>query len=68
MAKKKPMTPAQKAIVIPLAIIQITLMIFAGIDLIRRKAVNGPKWLWGIVIVCINTFGPISYLLFGRKK
>lgn len=68
MKNKKPMTPTQKMFVIPLAIAQFVLMFIAGIDLIRQKAVNGPKWLWGIVIVAINFFGPISYFLFGRKK
>ncbi|WP_010289240.1 PLD nuclease N-terminal domain-containing protein [Kurthia massiliensis] len=68
MTKKKPMTPAQKMVVIPLAIIQIVLMIVAIIDLVRNKAVNGPKFLWGIIVIGVNTFGPIAYFLFGRKK
>jgi hypothetical protein len=52
----------------PLILIDLALMIYALVDLIRRdqRAVRGNKWLWVPIIVLFNTFGPIIYLLVGR--
>jgi Phospholipase_D-nuclease N-terminal len=54
--------------VIPLALLQLALMIVALVDLIRRKRTKGPKWVWVLAIVFVNFFGPIVYLLFGREE
>ncbi|MDD4877327.1 MAG: PLDc N-terminal domain-containing protein [Dehalococcoidales bacterium] len=54
---------------IPLAVIEFGLMIFALNDLIKRKVVKGGKKLpWGIVIVVFSIIGPIFYLLVGREE
>jgi hypothetical protein len=53
---------------IPIIIIQVGLMVFCLIDLIRREHTNGPKWLWGLVIVFGELIGPIIYLIFGRQE
>jgi hypothetical protein len=55
---------------VPILVLQLGLLIFALIDLIRRPAggVNGPKWLWIIMIVVINIIGPIAYFLIGRRE
>jgi len=53
---------------IPLALLQLALMIVALVDLIRRKRTKGPKWVWALAIVFVNFFGPIVYLLFGREE
>ena len=42
-------------------------MIIALLDLVKRERTRGPKWIWALVIVVINIFGPIAYLLFGRQ-
>lgn len=56
------------AVLVPLIIIQLTLMIVALVDLARREAVRGgSKLVWALVIVLINTIGPILYLLWGRE-
>jgi len=56
-------------LIIPLALIEIGLLVFSLRDLIRRKKVKGDnKWVWGIVIVLVNIIGPILYLLFGREE
>ena len=55
------------AILLPLFIIQICLMIFAIVDLIRREHVRGEKWIWALVILFINIIGPIVYFLAGRE-
>lgn len=53
---------------IPIILIQLGLMIFALIDLIRRPATNGPRWLWALIIILINIIGPIVYFLIGRGE
>jgi len=54
---------------IPLVILELGLMIFALVDLIRRKAVRGGnKIIWALVIVLFQIFGPIIYLVIGRKE
>lgn len=54
---------------LPLIILQLALMIFALVDLSRRKKVaRGSKLLWTIIIIFINTIGPILYFVLGRKE
>ncbi len=54
---------------IPLALLQIALMVIALVDLVRRKRVKGDsKILWVVLIVFINIIGPIIYLLLGREE
>lgn len=57
------------AVIIPLAIVQLGLMIWAIVDLIKRDAVRGDsKVVWAIVIILFSTLGPIAYLVWGRKE
>lgn len=51
----------------PLIVIQLGLMVFALIDLSRRSATRGPKWVWALVIIFINIIGPIVYFVIGRE-
>ena len=56
-------------LLVPVAVIQIGLLVIALRDLIRRRqVVGGNKWLWALVIVFVNIVGPIIYLLAGRKE
>jgi hypothetical protein len=55
-------------ILTPIILLQIVLLVAAIIDLIRQPKVRGPKWVWALVIVFVNIFGPIIYFLFGRKE
>jgi hypothetical protein len=52
----------------PLIVIQVGLMIFALLDLSRRTATRGPKWVWAVVIVVVNIIGPIVYFVVGREE
>jgi hypothetical protein len=54
-------------LLIPVVLIQLGLLIFALVDLLRREKTNGPKWVWGLVIVLVNFIGPIIYFVAGRK-
>ncbi len=53
---------------IPIVLLQVGLMIFALVDLLRRESTKGPKWLWALVIIFVNFIGPVVYLVFGREE
>ena len=53
---------------IPVILLQVGLMVFALVDLVRRERTRGPKWLWAIIIVLGELLGPILYLLIGREE
>ncbi len=53
---------------IPVILLQWGLMVFALVDLVRRERTRGPKWVWALVIVCINFIGPIVYFVVGREE
>ena len=53
----------------PLILLEVGLLVFALVDLIKRKKVRGDnKILWAILIVFIEIIGPCLYLLLGRKE
>jgi hypothetical protein len=56
------------ALIAPLFIIQLILMVVALLDLRKIHATNGPKWMWILIIVFVNTIGPIIYFIAGRKN
>lgn len=52
------------------ALAQITLDVFALVDLYRRPAdrvLSGNKWIWVAVILLANLIGAILYLAVARK-
>ena len=55
-------------LLIPIVLLQLALILFALIDLSRRPKVNGPKWIWAIIIIGFNFIGPIVYFLIGRRE
>jgi hypothetical protein len=58
-------------IVLPLLILQLILVIVCIMDLVKRDVatIRGEsKILWVLIILFINTIGPILYLTIGRKK
>ena len=51
--------------------VQFFLMGFAVSDLVQRpadKLKGGRKWPWALLVVFVNTLGPVIYLLTARKK
>ncbi len=53
----------------PLILLELGLLVFALIDLIKRQRVRGDnKILWAILIVFVSIIGPCLYLLLGRKE
>ncbi|MCL2149807.1 MAG: PLDc N-terminal domain-containing protein [Dehalococcoidia bacterium] len=55
-------------LLIPLALIEIGLMVWAVIDIAQRRHVTGGnKVVWILVVVIINFMGPLAYFIFGRR-
>ena len=56
-------------ILVPLLLLQVTLLLLGLWDLTRpqRRVRGGNKLLWAIVVVCISIFGPLVYFLIGRE-
>lgn len=52
---------------VPLLLLQLGLMIVALRDLAGRDRLNGPKWLWAVVIIFGQLIGPTLYFTVGRK-
>ncbi|MBN1485781.1 MAG: PLDc N-terminal domain-containing protein [Chloroflexia bacterium] len=55
-------------LLIPLVVIQLGLMVWALLDLLKRPTTRGPKWVWIIVIVVVNIIGPLVYFVAGREE
>jgi hypothetical protein len=55
-------------LLIPIVLLELGLMIFCLVDIIRRPKTRGPKWMWIIIVVLVNLLGPITYLLIGREE
>jgi hypothetical protein len=53
---------------IPVVLLELGLMAFALRDLIPRRRVNGPKWLWVLIVILVQIIGPIAYLIAGRPE
>ena len=53
----------------PLLVINLLLIGYALWDLLQadRRVRGDNKLVWGLLIVLFSTFGPLIYLLFGRK-
>ena len=57
-------------LLLPIAIIEIGLILVALRDLLRpeRRVRGDSKLMWGILIVVIGMLGPILYLTVGRRE
>jgi hypothetical protein len=54
---------------IPIFIIQIGLMVWALVDVVKRERVRGGnKVVWILIIVLVNLIGPIVYFIAGREE
>jgi hypothetical protein len=54
---------------IPVILLELTLMVIAVVDLIRREKTRWlPKWAWALIVIFIQLIGPIVYLLVGREE
>jgi hypothetical protein len=53
---------------LPILVIQVILRIVALIDLVKKPATRGPKWMWALIIIFLNIIGPVIYFVAGRKE
>jgi hypothetical protein len=61
------LSPLAVAALVALVVVQLSLQIFALVDLSRRTAVTGGrKWIWVVVIIAGSLLGAILYLALGR--
>ncbi|SHJ28295.1 Phospholipase_D-nuclease N-terminal [Dethiosulfatibacter aminovorans DSM 17477] len=56
------------ALIMPLALLQIGLLIFCIQKIIREGTRNLSKPLWILIVVFINLLGPVMYLFLGRNE
>ena len=63
------LTPQVLLLIVPLAIVQVGLLVLAMIDLLRddRAVRGGSKGVWAVIIVFVSMIGPILYFLVGRE-
>ncbi|MDM5188029.1 PLD nuclease N-terminal domain-containing protein [Bacillus sp. DX4.1] len=54
-------------IILPVLAIGIILILIALIDLYRNRETRKNVLMWSLVIIFINTIGPILYFVMGRK-
>ncbi|MFA5543891.1 MAG: PLD nuclease N-terminal domain-containing protein [Bacilli bacterium] len=56
-------------VIIPLAIIQFGLMIFAVLDVLKRpKTKNLNQVIWLLIAIFVSMMGPILYFTIGRGE
>ena len=56
-------------LILPLILINLVLIFICLKDLFKREKVTGNnKWLWAGIIIFIQFFGPVLYLVLGRKE
>jgi len=58
------------ALVLPIALIELALIVVALRDLLRpeRRVRGDSKLMWGILILVIGMLGPLLYLTVGRRE
>lgn len=54
-------------LLIPLVLVQLGLMIFALIDLLKHPTLRGPKWVWVLIVIFVNIIGPILYFVLAKR-
>jgi hypothetical protein len=55
---------------VALAVLQIGLLVAALVDLLRRPdeaVTGGRRWVWILVVVLVQTIGPLVYFAAGRR-
>lgn len=54
-------------IILPIMLISFILIVTALVDLYRYRKIRENVILWTIIIIFLNTIGPILYFTIGRK-
>jgi hypothetical protein len=68
LAHRLGVSTAVAVVLVVLIVTQLSLQIYAFVDLARRDAVRGgKKWVWVLVIALGNLVGALVYLVAGTK-
>lgn len=55
-------------LLLPLVLIQLGLMVFAALDIAKKKKTkNFNPIIWVLIVCLVNMIGPILYFVFGRS-
>lgn len=54
-------------IVLPVIVLGTLLILIALVDLYRHRKIRKNVFIWTLIVLLVNTFGPILYFIFGRK-
>lgn len=67
--KWKDLTDTQKRVIGGLSVADLIAKATALRTLYKTPAKNlrGPKWLWALIIILVNTAGPTAFFAVGRK-
>lgn len=52
----------------PIIALHFCLMLFCIYNIFKNGVRNLSKRIWILIVVFLQIFGPISFLMFGRKK
>ena len=55
-------------ILLPILLLQLGLMIFCIVKILKDGVGNLNKPVWLLIVIFINLFGPILFLIAGRKR
>lgn len=66
---KRRFSPRQRAAILALALAELGLKVAAARDIRRRadEEIRGSKLFWRLALL-VNTFGPVGYFCFGRRR
>lgn len=53
---------------LPIIIIELALKVYCLINLFKNGANHLPKWAWALIITFVNVFGPVGYLIMGKRR
>lgn len=54
--------------VIPVLAIQFSLVVYCLVKIFKQGTANLNKWIWVVIVIFVNLFGPIIFLAVGRRK
>ncbi|MNR59950.1 Negative regulatory protein YxlE [compost metagenome] len=52
----------------PVLIVQLILMVTALVACAKAERMNGPKWLWVLIILFVGIIGPVLFFVIGRRN
>jgi hypothetical protein len=55
-------------VISPILALDLVLILAALYSLVKAEHTNGPKWIWAIIILIFNLFGPVAFFVFGRRS